>query len=233
MITVVIWKWGKKYQARHVAKMQSMLKRHLLQPHRIVCITDKADDLPEGVTPAPMRGVLPGDTKCMRRMWIYSAEAAALGQRLFQIDLDVVVTDTIDPIVNRPEDFVIWKSDSNFKDGWAYNPTVLLITPGSMDDIWRTYKAKPKRIIRQTEEDGWGAKVNTDQAVAGYLLQDRAVPVWTDADGIRGFRVFAGKHGQRGKSLPAGTRIVSFHGPRDPSVEDLQDKCPWIMEHWR
>lgn len=234
MVTVVVWRWGKKYGASHVAKMQSMLKRHLSLPHRIVCITDKPHDLPAGVIPTKMRGVVASvDHKCMRRMWIYSADAASLGERLLQIDLDVVITDSIDPIVNRTEEFVIWKSDSNYKDGWAYNPTVLLITPGSMDDIWQRYIAKPKRVIEQTEADGWGARVNTDQAVAGYLLKDREVPVWTEADGIRGFRVFAGKHGQRGEVLPDGTRIVSFHGPRDPSVEDLREKCPWIAEHWR
>jgi hypothetical protein len=33
--------------------------------------------------------------------------------------------------------------------------------------------------------------------------------------------------------LPPGTRIVSFHGPRDPGVPELQQKSPWIQEHWR
>lgn len=233
MLTVVLWKWGKKYTKGHVARMQSMLARHLHQPHRVVCLTDAPKDLPTGVEPAKLPPTLPGDYKGLRRMWLYSAEAARIGARLFQLDLDVVLTDTIDPIVNRPEPFVIWKSDSNWKDKWAYNATVMLITPGAKDDVWRRYKQDPLGVMKAADADGWGAKVNSDQAAACYLLKDQDVPVWTQADGIIAYRVFAGKHGERGQTLPAGTRIVSFHGPRDPSIKDLQQKSPWILEHWR
>lgn len=233
MITVVAWKWGKKYTAGHVARLKSMLERHLSLPHRLVCITDKPDELPKGVTPAKMPPLLPWDNKGLRRMWLYSAEAGRLGDRLFQLDLDVVITDTIDPIVNRPEPFVIWKSDSNWKDKWAYNATAMLITPGAQESLWRRYMADPKGVFKASDADGWGPKVNSDQAIACYLLKDQDVPVWTQADGIYAYRVFAGKYGERGQTLPAGARIVSFHGPRDPSIPDLQQKSPWIQEHWR
>jgi hypothetical protein len=233
MITVVLWKWGKKYGKSHVQKMQSMLKRHLHQPHRVVCITDQPNTLPAGVEPAPMPSTLPWDYKGLRRMWLYSKKAGALGDRLFQLDLDVILTDTIDPIVDRPEPFVIWRSDSNWKDKWAYNATVMLITPGAKDDVWQRYSADPKGILKAADDDGWGGKVNSDQALACYLMKDQEVPVWTQADGIYAYRVFAGKHGERGQRLPDGARIVSFHGPRDPSVPDLQQKSPWIQEHWQ
>lgn len=233
MLTCVLWKWGRKFQRDHVAKMQSMLRRHLTLPHRIVCVTDTPQDLPEGVIPAMLPRRVSVDFKGLRRMWIYSSEAKRLGDRLLQLDLDVVLTGSIDAIASRPEPFVIWKSDSNFKDGWAYNPTVLLITPGSMDELWTRWTANPRKVLKATEAAGWGAMCNSDQAVPGYLLEGREVPVWTESDGIRGFRVFAGKRGQRGQVLPENTRIVSFHGPRDPSSPDLQQKCPWIVEHWR
>lgn len=212
--------------------MQSMLSRHLHQPHRVVCITDQPKDLPVGVEPATMPPVLSWDFKGLRRMWLYSVDAGKLGDRLFQLDLDVVLTDTIDPIVNRPEPFVIWKSDSNWKDKWAYNATVMLITPGAKDDVYQRFMANPKGIFKEADADGWGPKVNSDQALACYLMKDQEVPVWTQDDGIYAYRVFAGKHGDRGQVLPDGARIVSFHGPRDPSIPDLQQKSPWIQEHW-
>jgi hypothetical protein len=233
MITVTLWKWGTKFTAAHVAKMQSMLARHLSLPHRIVCITDKPKELPKGVTPAPMPKTLAWDVKGLRRMWLYSAKASTLGDRLLQLDLDVVLTDSIDPIAARPEPFVIWKSDSNFKDKWAYNATVMLVTPGAVDHIWKRYMANPRAVFQASEQDGWNPKVCSDQAIAGYLLKDEDVPVWTQADGIYAYRVFAGKHGDRGQVLPDGARIVSFHGPRDPAQKDLQQKSPWILEHWR
>jgi hypothetical protein len=233
VLTVVCWKWGKKYGKAHVARLQSMLNRHLHQPHRIVCITDQPKDLPPGVVPAPMKGVLPTDYKCIRRLWLYSAEAAKLGERLFQIDLDVVITDTIDPIVNRPEPFVIWKSDSNTEHKYAYNATLMLTTPGARREVWDRYVANPKGVFKAADDQGWWGKVNSDQAIATFILQENPPAVWTQEDGIFAYRVFAGKHGERGATLPEGARIVSFHGPRDPSIPELQERSPWIRTHWR
>jgi len=210
-----------------------MLSRHLTLPHRIVCLTDKPKDLPPGVEAAALPKVLPHDVKCLRRMWLYSAKAARLGDRLLQLDLDLILTDSIDPIADRPEPFVIWKSDSNWKDKWAYNASVMLVTPGAVDDVWQAWAKNPSAVFKASEVDGWGPKVNSDQAIACYLLKDRDVPVWTEADGIRAYRVFAGKYGERGYELPAGTRIVSFHGPRDPGQKELQERSPWISTHWR
>ncbi len=212
--------------------MQSMLQRHLSVPHRIVCITDQPRDLPKGVEPAALPPDLSWDHKCLRRLWIFSPKAARLGERLFQLDLDLVLTGSIDALVSRPEPFVIWKSESNVVHKWGYNPSVLLITPGATN-VWQTYRENPIKVMREAERDGWWVKVNSDQAVMSYLLKDQDVPFWTQDDGIYAYRVFAGKHGDRGQVLPADARIVSFHGPRDQSQSDLQKKSPWIQEHWR
>lgn len=233
MITVVLWKWGRKYTGAHLSLMRAMVDRHLSLPHRFVCLTDRPDDVPAGIEARPVPKVPGPDFKCLRRLWIYSPKAARLGNRLFQLDLDMVVTGSLDPLVDRPEPFVIWKSDSNVVHGWGYNPSVILLTPGARADVWDRYVANPKRVVSQADKAGWWPMVNSDQAVMSYLMQHDDVPVWTAADGICAYRVIAGKHGQRGKTLPAGTRIVSFHGPRDPSDDGLQEKSPWIAEHWR
>src|SRR5687767_5176574 len=109
----------------------------------------------------------------------------------------------------------------------------MLTTPGARDDVWKRFIANPKRIFNEAEADGWGSRVNSDQAMACYLMKDTPPAVWTQDDGIYAYRVFAGKHGDRGQKLPDGARIVSFHGPRDPSIPDLQQKSPWIATHWR
>ena len=233
MITVVLWKWGTKYTHDHVARMQSMLTRHLTWPHRIVCLTDQPKRLPSGMEAAPLPKAFPGSQiKCMRRLWIYSPKAARLGDRLLQLDLDLVLTGNIDALVDRSDPFVIWRSDSNVVHGWGYNPSVLLITPGAKADVWHRYLANPGGVQAQADHAGWWVKVNSDQAIMSYLLADQDVPYWTDQDGIVAYRVLCGKHGQRGQTLPDGVRIVSFHGPRDPSVADLHEKTPWLREHW-
>jgi hypothetical protein len=234
MVTVVCWRWGKKYPASHVARLQSMLKRHLTIPHQLVCLTDKPKELPKGVMAAALPKPPKGDNKCLRRMWLYSQDAERLGDRLFQIDLDVVITANIDNIVGRTEPFVIWKGDSNTIHKWAYNATVMLLNAGAKRYVWDRFIANPVGVMAAADKDGWWAKVNSDQAAATFLLKDDPdVATFTQADGIYAYRVFAGKHGERGAVLPDDARIVSFHGPRDPSVPDLQLKSPWIREHWR
>jgi hypothetical protein len=233
LITVCVWKWGRKFTRDHVKRMQSMLQRHLSLPHRIVCITDAPHDVPSGVTSAPLPKIHAWDYKCLRRLWILSPQASRLGDRLLQLDLDMLICDTIDPLVDRPEPFVVWKSDSCCPHKYGYNPSVMLLTASAKSDIWHDYMANPKGVIRAAEKAGWWARTNSDQGVMTHLLQGHDVPVWTREDGIDAYRVIAGKRGQRGKTLPPGVRVVSFHGPRDPSDPALHVQSPWILEHWR
>lgn len=242
MITVCLWKWGDRYGVEHLEKMQSMLKRHLSLPHEIVCITDNRYTVPAGMHYFSVRETIKRkefEFNCVRRMWLYSAEAKKLGKRLLQLDLDMVLTDSIDPIVDRPEPFVIWRSDSTKKPGrphgWAWNATVMLSDAGARDDVWQAWSRSPKKVARQADAAGWDYKCNSDQAIGTYLLLKGQVAEWTAADGIHAYRVFAGPDGMKDKGLPEGCRMVSFHGRRgirNPANKTLQERSPWIREHW-
>lgn len=248
MITVVLWHWNSRYGKQHLQRMQSMLRRHLSLPHRCVCITDRPKDVPSGMSTFDVRHtVSKDDFKCIRRMWLYAGKPAKagklwpgdLGDRLLQLDLDVVLTDSIDPIVDRPEPFVIWQSEStkrvNRPHGWAYNATVMLLTPGAREDVWNRYTENRRAVEKAADADGWDTKTNSDQAIATFLLKDNPPAVWTQADGIYSYRAFAGPYGEKDCGLPQGCRIVSFHGrsgARHPGAPDLQQKSPWIQEHW-
>lgn len=237
----MLWDWGARYSIDHLVRMRSMLQRCLSLPHHIVCITDRPKSMPAGMDAFDIGATISKpDFNCIRRMWLYSPEARVLGRRLLQLDLDVVLTDSIDPIVDRPDPFVIWKSDSTKKanrpHGWAYNATVMLLDPGARADVWERWIANPQKITREADRDGWDVKCNSDQAIATYLLKDGPVACWTEADGIYAYRGISGPDGSKDKGLPAGCRIVSFHGRRgnrSPHVKDLQRKSPWILSHWR
>lgn len=247
MITVCLWHWGQRYGTPHLVRMQSMLKRHLSLPHRITCITDRPQDVPAGMATFDVRYTVPSrDFNCIRRMWLYAGKNGKgrpwpgdLGDRLLQLDLDVVLTDSIDPLVDRPDDFVIWKSDSTKKanrpHGWAYNATVMLLTPGARADVWERYQADRKGVERDADKDGWDVKCCSDQAIATYLLKAKPTAHWTQNDGIYAYRAFAGPDGMKDCGLPEGCRIVSFHGrrgARHPGAKELQARSPWIAEHW-
>ena len=239
LITVVCWRWGSKYGKEHIAKLQSMLARNLSIPHELVCITDRRDDLPVGVRPFQMPRTPMKDWKCIRRMWLYSYEASKIGKRILQLDVDMVLTGSIDPIVDRPEPFVIWKSESNFGEKWAYNATVMLLNAGARSDVWDRWVKDPRGSCKAAAAAGLNPRVNSDQAIATYYLKDNPPATWTTDDGIYAYRVIAGKHGMKDHGLPENARIVSFHGSskggpvRDPSNSELYERSPWVKEHWR
>lgn len=256
LITVVLWWWGDRYSVDHLYKMRSMLSRHLSVPHTITVISDRPMGIPSGMTFFNISETLLERKKklhnnkrlltknCMRRMWLYSQEADRLGERLLQLDIDMVLTDSIDPLVNRPEPFVIWKGDSTKQvtnkvyrpHGWAYNATIMLLNPGSRRDVWDRWFDDPIGIYKESRDAGWDPDTNSDQAIATYLLHEREpVAHWTSADGIHAYRGFAGKYGEKDKGLPAGARVVSFHGmsgARTPEKPELQERSPWIRQHW-
>ena len=229
--------------------MQGMLERQLSLPYRIVCITDRKEDVPAGMSTFDVKHTIPkDDSKCIRRMWLYTGKPKKqgkpwpgdLGDRLLQLDLDVVLTDDITPLLDRPDPFVIWKSESTVKPnrphGWAYNATVMLMDAGARRDVFDTFDADRKGVTKAANKDGWDVDTNSDQGIATFLLKDNPPPVWTMADGIYSYRGFAGPDGNKDKGLPEGCRIVSFHGrsgARHPGAADLQQKSPWIIQHWR
>jgi hypothetical protein len=72
--------------------------------------------------------------------------------------------------------------------------------------------------------------LGTDQGVMTYVLEPGEAS-WDDRDGIYSYRDHIRPRGSRAP-LPAGARIVGFFGPYDQAAPRLQEKHPWIAEHW-
>lgn len=247
MITVCLWDWGQRYSVGHIERMRSMLSRHLHLPHEIVCLTDRPKEMPKGIRSFPVHKTIGRyDKNCLRRMWLYAgpqpkgrAWPGDLGKRLLQLDLDVVLTDDITPLIDRPEPFVIWKGDSTVKPnrphGWAYNATVMLLDAGARADVYATFDRDRLGTIKAANAAGWDVGTNSDQGIATFLLNNPDPAVWTQSDGIYAYRGFAGPDGMKDQGLPPGCRIVSFHGRRGhrhPGNKELQERSPWIRELW-
>lgn len=234
MLTVVCWQWGPKYGAAHVLRLRSMVGRNLQVPHQFVCITDRAQrpyyDGPADVRFAPMPDVPAGARAESRRLWILSRQASELGSRILNLDVDLVIVDDIGPLVDRPEPFVIWQSESVGPHGYALNPSVMLLNAGHLDGIWQSFKRDPAGALAKAKADGF---TGSEQAVIGSHFREALPPVWTAADGIVSYRGLVARHDAVDRPLPAGARLVSFHGPRDPGDPALQERAPWIKQHWR
>lgn len=125
MLTVACVKWGDLYGPDYVNKLQSMVKRNLRIPHRFVCFTDdprflncETRELPKGLV----------------GWWnkLYLFRYGLFEDRMLFLDLDVVVTGSLDELVNVPSDFCIisdWHLDS-------YNSSVFVLSKNAHPEVW-------------------------------------------------------------------------------------------------
>ena len=241
MITVVCWKWRafagyrSKFEAEHVNVFARMIRRHYAGEVEIVCITDD----PAGITeadrvlklwddyadlPSPHdRGPNRRNPSCYRRLKMFAHDADEwLGKRIISLDLDMVVTDDLTPLFERKEDIVLW-GDTN--PTTHYNGGMILFTAGARPMLWDEFKIDPKAAIARAQRaQQWGS----DQGWISARL----------GGGEARFRPYHGVYSYRndvrtkGGALPAGARIVFFHGEHDPWGPEPQ-KLAWVREHWR
>lgn len=235
MITVCCFLWSDPlaknrhiytYGFEHVRVLRAMVGRHLAQPHRFVCITDRSalDD----IETVPLDGThhLPG-TRFVKLQLFKPDIGRLLGDRILYLDLDAVVTGPLDPLVDRGEDLVLWRNP-NFggKRRARYNTSILLLRTGSRPEFWSRFD---KRHVPGMLAQYVGG---TDQAWISHIASPDEAH-WTDADGVYGAGRLLDIVPGVGTDLPANARIVFTPGRREPSMESVQDQHPWMREHYR
>lgn len=230
MITVVTWKWRPRpdyhttYTADHVNRLRSMVARNLDQPHEFVCVTDDAGGIDSRVRIVPLgpevgKALHPKRPNCYRRLSAFAPNAAEwLGRRILSLDLDCVITRDLGPLVNRPEDFVIYADPAK---GTPYNGSLWLLTAGSRVKVWETFD--PLKAPERTQQLGI---IGSDQAWIAAALGSKEA-TFDRRDGVLTY-VRDVRKGNGGR-LPDGARIVFFVGPHDPS------RAPesWVKEYWK
>jgi hypothetical protein len=207
-----------------------MVARHLSVPHRFICVTDDTiasrparDDIK--LVPLDWRKHVPG-TVFMRLMqhnpdWCRTN----LGERVLSLDLDVVITGSLDHIAARTEDAIFWRNPNFPAPQRAfYQSSVQLFSAGARPQLWTDFD--PEQSIKFVN---WrfGGK---EQAWISERLE------WNEAyfdanSGIYG----AGRLGGKGvgSELPANACIVSFPGAREPSQAQTQIDHPWITRFYK
>lgn len=228
MITVVTWKWRcpgyrTEFHARHVNSLRRQFEQHLSMPHRFVCVTDDpagvdCDTIP--LWPSPLKTPInPKKPNCYVRLWAFAKEAERLfGRRFVSIDLDAVVTGSLDPLLDRPEDFVIW---GYTHPTTPYNGSMFLQTAGARTKVWEQFD--PDRTPDEARRNRYAG---SDQAVISMILGPGEA-MWGTEDGVYGYR----NHLTQTPDLPENARLVFFHGKRKPWEEDTRRRAPWIREH--
>lgn len=246
MLSVVLWKWRSSdnslsYGAAHVNALARQIKRYIGVPYKIFCITDDADGLDSSIEVVGLQEMsCPMPTfneyshrlhSCYRRLKLFDpAIGEIFGKRILQLDIDMVIAGNISGIVNRIEPFLCWKCLSRGPNRYALNPSFLLMDVGGdvASNIWRRYSASPNKIAREAFLADW---TGTEQAVMGYLTREKEPPTLGTADGIYSFRDNQKECGHR--ELARAVKVVSFHGPHDPSDRKLQRRCRWLARAWQ
>lgn len=232
MLTIATFLWRKseqgfqlpsmrgdfEYGPEYVLRLQSMLRRHAGE-HRFVCITDQQID---GVECLPLWDDLADLGGCYRRLKLFDpAMRDLLGPRFMAIDLDVVITADIRPLMERPEPIVLnaHRPSSKNDPDQHYNGGLILMDAGCRPEVWRDFDpVESPRLIESMKQ----VCVGTDQAWIRLRLS-KGEARFTEADGVYECR-------QIENGLPADARVVLFSGPRDPSTR--QDRA-WVRQNWQ
>lgn len=232
-------KWGEKYNAECVNRLHSMLRKQLSRPFTLHCITDNSEGIDADiVTHAPKNMNLTG---WWLKLSIFDSDLYNLNGDILYLDLDVVIVDNIDAMFDyMPGEFLI---SGDLQTG-EYNSSVFRLPIGSQAMVWNSFIKNQEEIIAQYHGDQDWISLKSHQAV---LWPNEWVVSFKKQCNARIKRSW----GLMGKLLrhlglmkvsgeaiiPAGSKIIQFHGKPDPDdvVEKpygLYKKAPWIKQYW-
>lgn len=241
-ISFVCWKWraegsARVFESKHVNIVRAMVERWYPRPFRFICVTDDPAGLDARIEAIsmpvrfdhiknPSGANFPS---CYSRLWNFSADARVLGARIFQLDIDCVITGDLRPLVDRSEDFVGW-CDARFveHDGQPQNKIAggaYLLKTGSFLDVWTEFDKKSASRAFEAgnrgSDQGWMSyklfNLNSGR-VGKYTAKDGLMKInWTSPLATR---------------PPKSARIIFTNGNKPPWSRDMRLRYPWIREHW-
>ncbi len=195
------------YEPRHVAWLKSMVHRHCNTPHRFVCLSDVKID---GVDTIRLKDGLAG--------WWSKMELFREFRECFYLDLDTVVVGDISDMVNHPHGFTALRNLSDGRPMTSRIGSGVMAWNGDFSFVYREFISARNLIMHTyTTSDRWG-----DQGFLQTVLKG-GIDRWQD---LFPGAIVSQKKDMKDNVLPAGARIVCFHGK--PKPWDI--KADWIPE---
>lgn len=211
MIHFGTWSWGTRYPEHYIKRLQAGIARHVTEPHRFHVWKPSEEDMH-----------LTRVQGCFARLRTFDpdwqkAHGITCGERIVCLDLDLVITGSLDGLFDKPLGFMILQG-VNATNPCPYNGSVWALHAGYRSDVWSDFSldaAARVPFYAFPDDQAWFA--------AKMPLAGRLGP----ADGVYAFK----KPGwPAGTDLPKNARIVAFPGHRDPSQFTW---VPWVSEHWK
>ncbi len=159
-----------------------MMRRHLTLPHTLAVVTDIDADFGGIEVIKPPRDFedvrIPtwraGRPQCFRRLAMFRKDAADIfgAERVVCTDLDLVVCDSLDPILDVKEDFKITRGTFRSR---RYNGSMMSLKLGSRTRVYDEFT--PARAAEAGRKH-----VGSDQSWLSHCLPHEKV--WTPNDGV-------------------------------------------------
>lgn len=224
MLTVVTWLWGSKYSGIYVERLYAGLRKNLKQPFRFLLMTEVGRQLPviNGIERYAIRDMnLLAIKGCFARLrmfdpgWQLSVDTKG---PIVCMDLDVVVTGSLDEVFNRAEPIVLLRG-ANSANPCPFNNSVFMFQAGAHPELWADFSLDVVADIPRYE-------FPDDQGWFWLKIPDAATWKVGHPSGIYAFK----KPGwPPGDALPSDAKLVAFPGHRDPAQFV---SLPWIKQHW-
>jgi hypothetical protein len=235
-VSVLCMKWGARYGADYVNRLQSMVARHLGLPHRFICLTDDPSGIRPEVACRPLPAIALADApphSGWRKLSCLAAELDDLRSPVLFLDLDLVIVAAIDALFAHPGAFCIIENWTQPGRGIG-NSSVFRYQAGAHRRVLEDFCADPARIIQDYPNE----QTYLTRAVGDVTFWPQS---WCrsfkhDCLPARPLRAF------KAARIPADARIIVFHGePKPPDAarglwpKSLTGLHPvsWIDEYWR
>ena len=213
LIVACVW-WGNLYGKEYVEKLYDAVSRNLTIPFTFHCITDEQNLS----TPFPGRNIFKILTPTTEKGWWQKVNLFKEGMfpaesRVFYLDLDVVITGSLDELVKSEGDIVMIENFGPNKKHAAHNSSAMLWTPSDLTQV--IFNAFSHKVTEELHGDQcWIWRV-MDSFIRDFS------PEFADS-----YKYRQREEWRRNKTGLA--PIIVFHG--NPKPHQCNDD--WIQKHW-
>ena len=216
-LNVVCVKVKPRYDADYVNKLYRAVKRNLTLPFNFFCITDDARDIDESINIISVEHEdLPG---WWQKLVLFKPLDQLKGRVLY-LDLDTIITGSLDEMAAYSGDFIIVKP---FYRASGFMSSVMAFESGFGRQVWTRFMEDPQAAMDicaplPERKGAWGdqrwLEICVDQA-----------DYWQDL--YPGQMVSFKANVLPQQRIPADTRVILFHG--EPRPHEAGD---WVRQFW-
>ena len=235
---IICMKWGTKYGPEYVNTLHSIVDRHLSGAFRFICLTDDETGIDERIEcfPIPNLDIEEGPERGWKKLNVFRTGLWDLhGPTLF-LDLDVVITDSIDALFEHPGEFLIihdWAKGS--RD--IGNSSVFRFEAGMHQDVIDRFERDHQSIRNQVRnEQEYLTRAVENKSGFGFWPSEWCVSFKYQCMAKFPMTFF------KDPILPSQAKVIAFHGHPTPpeAIKGVSRKwtrwvrpTKWVADHWR